>query len=1226
MEKLNRYNYMNNHLWPHFKNNDLAFNVWNMKYRLNDESSEYTLTRLIENIACKIYQNIVQDIDRLGFDNIHQLDVSEDLLKMYKIVNNSEYDEGLSYINSVLQKYISYDNMLPGGSGIYGIGNKTNYSSISNCFVIDSPIDSLEGIHHSIGEMKILEKARGGVGINVSTLRPKGSIVKNQSKTSTGPCLFVEEFSNENNVVAQDGRRGALMVNLDVLHPDSREFIRLKQDLTKVTGANLSVLCGDEFMNAVISNQEYIVQRFPVDIKISEEETQLKIKVAFADNEIGLLKYDTENNYYFKVEKVKDIWDDIIHYAWKVAEPGILFSGNWKLGTDSVYPMYAAISTNPCVVGETLILTKNGHQRIDSLVGKEVEIWNGKVWSKVIPRITGENIKVSEVELTDGTILPGVTDYHKFPIWEGWSRGGHEIMTELKNLKIGDKISKFNYPVIEGELNMEEKKAYTQGFFSGDGTKSQGIIGLYDEKISLEIYMSGNISENSIYYQDEIKVANFKPDFELNASDWIPGVEYTIKTRLNWLSGLIDADGCSSGGCNGLYGESCQISSINKEFIKNLKLMLMTLGIESKYNRSRKAGKSSFPLRDKGYITVGNKEYDCKELWRLTITSFDVQKLILMGLNTKRVTFNSVKNRDARQFIKIKSIKPKGVAEKVYCFNEPFKHKGIFNGILLGNCSEIAMSAYDSCRLISKNYLSVIDDPFTETASINYTKLWNDFYWQLIIADHLIDIEVEHLTNIIEKVKAENIDIQNSDKSENVKENFKIISMNIISLYDKIIDITLKGRRCGCGFFGIADMLAALNMKYDKNSCEIIKKVCSTKMIAEVNASVDLSILRGSFVGYDYNLEKDIPLIKTINDLDKRTYNRMCKYGRRNVSWSTVAPTGTISILSGTTSGVEPLFQPFYKRRVKIFEGEADFTDVDGNKFKEFINIHQTFKKWITINYNFTEEEINTFTEEELNKYFQSSPWYGSLSNDIDPYDRIEILSHVQDYTTHSISSTFNLPEDTIKETISNIYLESYKHGLKGNTVYRENSRAGVILKITDSKPVSKRPDILKAKLYRLQYKNRTWGICVGEIDEKPYEVFILNGMKILNESDSEILEGRITKIIRSNEYQYDFESSLNEEFDLQLADLDSMESKEEKLLSLFISKLMRENIDIEKICKLIEKSEPISTKFSFRLNKILMQYYLDDKMLEEKCPNCDTSLFRENGCVSCKNCGWSKC
>lgn len=860
----------------HFNDNDLALSVWKMKYRLNDESTQETLNRIVYNISKKIYYNICKDICDLGMEKIRKLGINRDLMKMYEKASDPNYDVGFPYVHDKIKQYIDYDKILPGGSVIFGIGNMNSYSSLSNCFVIDYPHDSIDGIHQAIGEMKLLEKARGGVGVNVSTIRPKGCEVKNQSKISTGVCLFVEEFSNENNVIAQDGRRGALLICLEATHPDIREFISLKQDLKRVTGANLSVLCNEEFMSKIITGDEYIVQRFPVDTVL--DETLYNELIAECEpSEIGVLKKHNygDNQFYYKVEKVKNIWDDIIHYAWKVAEPGVLFSGNWSLGPDFKYPEYRPISTNPC--------------------------------------------------------------------------------------------------------------------------------------------------------------------------------------------------------------------------------------------------------------------------------------------------------------------------------------------------SEITLPPYDSCRLSSQNLFDIVNNPFTENTHIDFIKLKERSYWNLIITDTIIDLEIEHLENIISKIRSE-------------KSLPKNLSDNSAGLYEKIINITKKGRRCGCGFFAMGDMLAGLNKSYSKESLDIIKNVCETKMLGEVEASVDLASLRDSFEGYNPNLEKYNHIIKNIEHLDKNLFERMLKYGRRNVSWSTVAPTGTISILSGTTSGIEPLFEPFYKRRVKIFEGEADFTDVDGNKFKEFITIHQTFKKWLKVKIGLSDDQIKLLNSEELTKLFQKSPWFGSLANDIDPLDRIDILATVQRYTTHSISSTFNLPENVDKETISQIYLKSYEAGLKGNTVYRENSRAGVLVKTSNTNTVSKRPEILKAKIYKLKYRNHTYGICIGEIDKKPYELFILNGMGVLNESDEEIFEGEIKKVRRGDEWQYDFEGPLNETYDLQLADLNSMEAREEKLISLFISKLLRAAIDIEKICKLIEKSEPIAAKFSYRLNKILMKYYLKDKLLDEKCPNCGSFLTRQDGCVSCKNCGYSKC
>ena len=1211
----------------YFHGDELAASVWEKKYKFQDEiTPDDSFSRYCKEIAEKerqrangfsLYQEIYDALSEYG----------KERWTTVKGKASAAGEIGKSLLQEYFKDYINFDNIIFGGSMLATIGNHSSYSSLSNCFVLGLPHDSYAGINQKTMEMCEVMAKRGGSGLDLSNLRPDGALIHNQAKQSPGPVLFAERYSNVTREVAIHGRRGALMLSMQIAHPNSIEFAESKQDLSKITGANISVIVDKEFMQAVLSETDNTYyQHFPVDIPFNDFETR-HLQLKFDEMVETSYSYKGKSGIgYIRKINAKEAWNRIIHCTWKTAEPGIIFYENWlQGGTDSVYDRYKPVTTNPCFAGETPVMTDKGYFQIKELVGKKVNVWNGQRWSEVEPQITNHNQEMLKITLSDGSEFR-CTKYHNFPVWKGFSRQGYEQMTEAQYLKVGDKLSKFKLPVIEGSDELSIEEAYTQGFYSGDGTTDRNAIYLYDEaKIECAQFMLGNLNIESLTYQNGIRRLRFNLGFENHGKDFVPDCNYTIKTRLAWLAGLIDADGCVD---KQEGGGSAQIGSTNLEFLHKVKLMLTTLGIPSRINILRGAGYYNMPNQKGGLTNVF-----CKAGYRLLINAANMQKLIKLGFETHRVDFTWVNPnvRDASRFITIAKIEKSGIDENVYCFTEKEFHKAIFNGFLLGQCSEIPMQAYDSCRLASINLYSFVNNPFTKEAEFDFDRFYKVAYEQVCILDTIVDLEADYIDRIIQKVF--------NDKNEPEE-----LKNQVIKLWKRILKEGQAGRRLGAGFTGLGDTLAALGFNYNDsvNTQCFLTDLFHKKMEAELDATIDLAVIFGPFDGYNIENEYEVSgilhpknrIFKTIDEEFPKQLNRMYKYGRRNVSWSTAAPTGSISILTQTTSGIEPLFLPYYKRRKKcITEDErVDYIDpADGQKFTEFFVLHPKFKDWIKITRG-EQFEIPT-NEKELDILFNQSPWFDNCANDITWIDRVNIQAIVQKYTTHSISSTINLPSDIDEHTISDIYLESYRQGLKGNTVYRDGSRGGVLVS-TDSKTkiedtfeethAPKRPRSLPAFYHTLHSTGKTYSIIIGLFENKPYEVFIASGLDNMPENLDEFEDKIAGEIVREAKNWYNFESDT-----FVLRDIADVEH-DEKMISLMISMALRHRTPMKYIIKTLNKMQPIAGSFTHRLIKILSQYMTEDDSKEiygDTCPECGGKLRHENGCVICANgCGWSKC
>lgn len=911
------------------------------------------------------------------------------------------------YPNSLSEEEIfdsmkNFQNIVPQGSPMAGVGNTTQLTSLSNCFVVDSPYDSYSGILRADQELTQIFVRRGGGGLDVSTIRPQGLSTKNAARTTDGIAVFMERYSNTTREVATRGRRAALMLSISVHHPEIETFIKIKKDKTKVTGANISVRLSDEFMNAVKNDTDYEV-RWPVDSKTPSIKKNIK---------------------------AKDIWDMIVESAWESAEPGILFWDNIiKNGAADAYSEYKSQSTNPCFSGDTKVLVRNWEPReggspgesitrkISDLVGGNFDIYDGKDWvnnNKFTK--TGENVQLFKLTLDSNDSIRA-TEYHTFILSNG-------DRVQLKNLKIGDVLK------------------------------------------TVEKY-----------------------------------------------------------------------SVFNKQNLPNPKIV----SIE------------------------------------------------------------------------------KDSTEDVYCTNvettNSFTISTPNHTILVGNCAELPLSPYDSCRLVAMNTLSFVKNPYTKDAYFDYVEFDKMSMKAQRIMDDIIDLETEHVDRILEK-------LHNDPEPEDIK---KVD----IQLWNKIKQSCNNGRRCGLGVTAIGDTLAAIGVKYgSKESIEIVGNIYKSLELAAYKMSIDLAEERGHFPVYDYDTEKNHHFIsKVISSLPEEYQEKYKKFGRRNIALTTTAPGGSVSILTRTTSGIEPVFMISYSRRKKINPSEnieADYTDTVGDKWKTYKVYHPQYEQWSSV----------TGLDDET-----KSPWYGSTAQDIDWSASVDIQASAQKWVCASISKTCNLPNSATKELVGDVYMKAWETGCKGFTVYRDGSRDGVL--ITNDKKENKedagvietnspkRPEKLECDIHHLKIKGESWIVFVGLLKGKVYEVFA--GLSKYVSIPKKITSGFIVK--RST--KKDNGSSV---YDLVYGDendptiikdvVTTFENPTEGTFTRLTSLALRHGSSVQHVVEQLHKEEQGDLySFSRVLGRVLKTYIKDGTKKKGKCPNCGgDNLVYQEGCLRCMDCSHSKC
>ena len=821
----------------YFKGDELAARVWVNKYALKDSYGN-----IFEQNPDDMHHRLAKEIARI--ENRYSNPMAEE--EIFEVLRDFKY-------------------IVPQGGPMTGIGNDFQIASLSNCFVIgnEGPSDSYGGVMKIDQEQVQLMKRRGGVGHDLSHIRPKGSPVKNSALTSTGIVPFMERYSNSTREVAQDGRRGALMLSVSINHPDSESFIDAKMTEGKVTGANVSVKIDDEFMRAVINDEEY-VQKYPVF---------------------------SEHPQYTKTIKARDLWNKIVHNAWKSAEPGILF---W-----------------------------------DTIIRESV------------------------------------------------------------------------------------------------------------------------------------------PD-------------------------------CYA---------------------------------------------------DLGYCTVSTNP-----------------------------------------------------------------------------CGEIPLCPYDSCRLLAINLYSYVQQPFTKEAVFDFPLFKKHVAIAQRIMDDIIDLELEKIDAILAKIHAD----PESDELKGVE----------IRLWEKIRQKAKEGRRTGVGITAEGDMLAAMGLRYGSDEAiDFAVEIQKTLAVEAYRASVYLAKDRGSFTIFDVRREENNPFILRLKEAAPDMYADMVKYGRRNIACLTIAPTGTTSLMTQTTSGIEPVFLPVYKRRRKVNPNDQnvhiDFVDESGDSYEEFIVFHHKFAEWMRVNGYDTSKH---YTSEEIDRIVAESPYYKATSNDIDWLAKVRMQGQVQKWVDHSISVTVNLPSDVSEELVGRLYIEAWKSGCKGCTVYRDGSRAGVLVSNKDKKNQvqeempSKRPMELEADVVRFQNNKEKWIAFIGLYNGRPYEIFT----GIADDEEGIMLPKTVTsgKIVKHyDEYgksRYDFQFQNKRGFKTTVEGLSYKFNKEYWNYAKLISGVLRHGMPVLQAVEVISSMEFDNENINTWKNGVerALKKYIPNgtEASGERCENCGSPVVYQEGCLICKTCGTSKC
>ena len=545
-------------------------------------------------------------------------------------------------------------------------------------------------------------------------------------------------------------------------------------------------------------------------------------------------------------------------------------------------------------------------------------------------------------------------------------------------------------------------------------------------------------------------------------------------------------------------------------------------------------------------------------------------------------------------------------------------------------CGEIPLCPYDSCRLLAINLYSYVVNPFTPEAYFDFDLFKKHVALAQRIMDDIIDLELEKIEKILEKIDSdpESMEVKGTERH----------------LWEKIYKKSGQGRRTGVGITAEGDMLAALGLRYGtEEATEVSEKVHQTIAIEAYRSSVNMAKERGAFEIYDWTREQNNPFINRIKDADPALYEEMKTYGRRNIACLTIAPTGTTSLMTQTTSGIEPVFMPVYKRRRKVNPNDpdvhVDFIDETGDAFEEYVVFHHKFQKWMEVNgYDTTKR----YSQEEIDDLVAKSPYYKATSNDVDWLMKVKMQGRIQKWVDHSISVTINLPNNVDEDLINRLYVEAWRSGCKGCTVYRDGSRAGVLISTKpkekkeenrNNQVVEVRPRVLEADVVRFQNNKEKWVAFVGLLDGRPYEIFT----GIQDEEEGILLPMSVTtgRIIKNYDEdgvkRYDFQFENKRGYKMTIEGLSEKFNKEYWNYAKLISGVLRWRMPIEQVIKLVSSlqldSENINT-WKNGVERALKKYVQDGTEAKGvKCPNCghETLVYQE-GCLICKTCGSSRC
>lgn len=836
---------------------------------------------------------------------------------------------------SVLESF----KFIPAGRINAGAGTDRNVT-LFNCFVMGTIPDSMDGIFTMLKEAALTMQQGGGIGYDFSTIRPKGTEVKGVSADASGPLTFMDVWDAMCKTVMSAGsRRGAMMATMRCDHPDIEEFVEAKRDPKRLRHFNMSVLVTDEFMAAVKSGESF----------------ELKF---------GGKVYRTIN--------ARSLWDKIMLSTYHYAEPGVIFIDriNQKNNLNWVETI---ASTNPCVSGDTPILTDQGYIKASTLATwPSTKVWNGFEFSEVEVKVTGTDQEMNLINFSDGSFLD-CTLMHNFILSNGDTKKAFQLQP-------GDKLIKAKWPVIDRVGSYHDPLAYEKGFFSGDGwwKGNKAYIGLYGDKKKLvdkfENYKTyneysvaggyeGTDTTETKYYLYYGVQPEFNKKFVPNCRD------YSLETRKKWLEGLMDSDGHLT------KDGSAQICSKDREFLMDVKFMLNTMGATGTVSKMK----------------------DC---WRLSIPASLYCKLQIDSRHGWKTPA-----RDAQRFVTVESVERSNIASFVYCFTEPKRHLGVFNGVLTGQCGEQPLPPYGACLLGSINLCALLDDDFR----VDEEKL-----------QETVAIAVRMMDNVVDVSK---FPLEQQEKEAKAK------------------------RRIGLGVTGLGSTLALAGLTYGSpEAVRFTRKIMKMVAVAAYQASIDLAKEKGPapiFGDWEPHNKEDIncpptewnPLAyiddylatENIQSMSIEIQRGIEEHGIRNSLLTSIAPTGTISLYAGNvSSGIEPIFALEYDRKV---------LQKDGSKRTETVRDYSV-TKWKTLN-----------GDAPLPDSFVTA-------QTLTPSDHVRMQAAAQRWVDSSISKTVNVPEDIPFDDFKAVYMEAWKSGCKGCTTYRPNEVTGSVLEVKNEEKV----------------------------------------------------------------------------------------------------------------------------------------------------------------------------
>lgn len=1226
-----------------------------------------------------------------------------------------------------------YRYIVAQGSPMFGIGNPYQRTSISNCFALDVA-DSYGGICRADERIAQISKRRGGCGLDISSLRPKGLPTKNSALTTDGIVVFMQRFSNTSREVAQAGRRGALLLSISVHHPEVLNFIRSKMDLNKVTGANISVKITDEFMDALKKDKTY-EQRWPVEGSkpvISQE------------------------------VKAKEVWDEIIRCAHRSGEPGILFIDTIQKNSpaDSYSDLgYKSITTNPCLTGETLVYVADGRGNVPikqlANEGRDVPVFcydnKGKVIIRTMrnPRITGYKKRIYKVTLDNNCVIR-CTENHKFRMKDGsyktvsdlikgdslsiitrfeasikdflhdsrtrsgdyyWINNGfssnvaeHRIIAShflnknktiegvihhidyntknnnYKNLRImsckehnklhSRRMMGDNNPMRRAKTEWNQKKwnKYHQNMsIAVSGDKNGRYLGITNEDllqkaVNFSKLLGRRFSKKE--WQSYARKNNLPIEFSKWRGDYFGGIlgmsklaaticgfDYihedprTVRIFLKMKeqgyeckieNGMVLVKKCCEeckkdfwinysnreiGFCNLLcaHKSNKMTGMLKKESLKDNQCSMFTL-LKNKLNRMplRKEWKQ---ICRENNISSHFGDYGFKSYSELCDSSeYFNHRVVSIELDSIEDVYNGTVDEFHNFFVGgFQSLTKNGKQKWIYINNK--------------NCGELPLGGnLGSCILLLQNLLSYVENPFTDKAKFNEELFKKNTFIAQKLIDDMVDIELECIDRIIEKIKSDPED----DKTK----------ANELDLWMSVRKTCNDSRRTGLGITALGDCIAALNIKYgSKESIKIVETIYSILRNEAYRSSIQMANDRGAFPIWDAKKEKDNEFL---NRLPEDILKDMRKYGRRNIACLTTSPAGSVSTQTQTSSGFEPVFMIEYVRKRKLTENDKDkpdYIDNSGDKWKEYKIEHNGLKLFKKI----------------TGKEYKDSPYFGSLASEIDYEARVKMQAVATQYTCHAISSTINLPNDIDIKTVDSIYKLAYKEGCKGLTVYRDGSRDGVLTKTSTKtkdcedcdeaskilgdlvrqgqrpqniilSPAPKRPEIVECEIQRSKVGGGDWLFFIGMFGNSPYEVFG-------GDAEEFTIPHKYKKgwIIKNGKNKDGIT-----QYNLVLGSLDDpneklefrgiakhFNNKEYGAFTRVISLCLRHGVPIKYISQQLLKTGCAGDLFSFQraMARVLKKYIVDGEKSGGECPMCHSEeIYYKNGCPTCKICGHSTC